>query len=113
MVCRRPLGRDGPSWKEFLSQQAAGIVACDFFCVETLWLKTLYVLFFIEVSTHRVHLAGVTAHPCSGWVTQQARNFAMQDQLGETQFLIRDRDAKYSGQFDEVFRSEVVSPDVV
>jgi hypothetical protein len=92
----------------FGGRVTAGIVACDFFCVETLWLKTLYVLFFIEVSTRRVHLAGVTAHPGSGWVTQQARNLAMQDQLGETQFLIRDRDAKYSGQFDEVFRSEGV-----
>ena len=61
--------RDGPSWKEFLVQQAAGIVACDFFCVETVRLKTLYVLFFIELSTRRVHLAGVTAPPDSAWVT--------------------------------------------
>jgi hypothetical protein len=61
--------RDGPSWKEFLAQQAAGIVACDFFCVETVWLKTLYVLFFIELSTRRVHLAGITTHPNSVWVT--------------------------------------------
>ena len=57
--------RDGPSWREFLAQQATGIVACDFFCAETVRLKTLYVLFFIELSTRRVHLAGVTAHPCS------------------------------------------------
>ena len=100
--------RDGPSWKEFLTQQAAGIMACDFFCVETVWLKTLYVLFFIELSTRRVHLAGVTAHPDSAWVTQQARNLAMEDRLAGTRFLIRDRDAKYSGPFDEVFRSEGV-----
>jgi transposase InsO family protein len=100
--------RDGPSWKEFLAQQAAGIVACDFFCVETLWLKTLYVFFFIEVSTRRVHLAGVTSHPGSAWVTQQARNLAMEDHFTRTQFLIRDRDAKYSRSFDEVFRSEDV-----
>ena len=100
--------RDGPSWKEFLAQQAAGIVACDFFCVETVWLKTLYVLFFIEVSTRRVHLAGVTAHPDSAWVTQQARNQAIEGRLARTQFLIRDRDAKYSGPFDEVFRCESV-----
>ncbi len=99
---------DGPSWKEFLTQQAAGIMACDFFCVETVWLKTLYVLFFIELSTRRVHLAGVTAHPNSAWVTQQARNLMMEDHLAGTQFLIRDRDAKYSGPFDEVFRSEGV-----
>ena len=100
--------RDGPSWKEFLAQQAAGIVACDFFCVETVWLKTLYVLFFIEISTRRVHLAGVTARPCSAWVTQQARNLAIEDRLVKAKFLIRDRDAKYSGPFDEVFRCEGV-----
>jgi transposase InsO family protein len=74
--------------------------------VETVWLKTLYVLFFIELSTRRVHLAGVTAHPKSAWVTQQARNLMMEDRMAGTQFLIRDRDAKYSRPFDEVFRSE-------
>jgi len=91
-----------------LAEQAAGMVACDFFCVETVWLKTLYVLFFMGISTRRVHLAGVTAHPDSAWVTQQARNLAIEDRLAGTQFLIRDRDAKYSGPFDEVFRSEGV-----
>ena len=100
--------REGPSWKEFLVQQAAGIVACDFFCVETVRLKTLYVLFFIELSTRRVHLAGVTSHPDSAWVTQQARNLGIEGRLDKARFLIRDRDAKYSGPFDEVFRSEGV-----
>ena len=89
-----------------MAQQAAGIVACDFFCVETVWLRTLYVLFFIELSTRRVHLAGVTAHPNSAWVTQQARNLAIEGRLAETRFLIRDRDAKYSGSFDDVFHRE-------
>ena len=98
--------RDGPSWKEFLAQQAAGIVACDFFCVETVRPRTLYVLFFIELSTRRVHLAGVTAHPNCPWVTQQARNLAIEDRFTRIQFLIRDRDAKYLGPFDEVFRCE-------
>ena len=83
-------------------------MACDFFCVETVWLKTLYVLFFIELSTRRVHLAGITAHPNSAWVTQQARNLMMEDHLVGTRFLILYRDAKYSGPFDEVFRSESV-----
>ena len=91
-----------------MTEQAAGIVACDFFCVETVWLNTLYVLFFIELSTRRVHLAGVTAHPNSAWATQQARNLVIEDRLARTRFLIRDRDAKYSGAFDEVFRSEGV-----
>ena len=59
-------------------------------------LKTLYVLFFIELSTRRVHLAGVTAHPDSAWVTQQARNLAIGERLGDVGFLVRDRDAKFS-----------------
>lgn len=92
----------------FLHQQAAGILACDFFTVETLWLRTYYVLFFIEVHTRRVHLAGVTASPNGAWVTQQARNLTAD--LAEAQqlirFLIRDRDAKFTGSFDEVFRSD-------
>jgi putative transposase len=98
--------RGGPSWKEFLAQQAAGIVACDFFCVETAWQKTLYVLFFLELSTRRMHLAGVTAHPDSAWVTQQARNLAIEERLARARFLICDRDAKYSGPLGEVFHSE-------
>ena len=69
---------------------------------------TLYVLFFIELSTRRVHLAGVSAHPNLAWVTQQARILVIEDRLARTRFLIRDRDAKYSGPFDEVFRSEGV-----
>jgi putative transposase len=100
--------REGPSWKEFLACQASGILACDFFTVETVWLRTLYVLFFIELSTRRVNLAGVSAHPRSAWVTQQARNLAIEGRLGEIPFLIRDRNAKFSGPFDEVFRSEGV-----
>lgn len=99
--------REGPSWKEFLACQASGILACDFFTVETVWLRTLYVLFFIDLSSRRVHLAGVSAHPRSEWVTQQARNLASEG-LGEIRFLIRDRDAKFSGPFDEVFRTEGV-----
>jgi len=100
--------RTGPSWSEFLRAQAAGIVACDFFTVETLRLKTVYVLFFIEVSTRRVHVAGAATRPDSAWVTQQARNLAIDSQLEGVSFLVRDRDAKFSGPFDEVFRTEEV-----
>jgi putative transposase len=88
--------------------QAAGIIACDFFTVETVWLRCLYVLFFIELDTRRVHLAGVTAHPDGAWVVQQARNLRMtlSEQNMSPRFLIRDRDTKFSATFDEVFRSE-------
>jgi len=102
--------RSGPSWAEFLRTQAQGILACDFFTVETAFLRTLYVLFFIEVSTRRVFLAGVTGNPDSAWVTQQARNLALelQEREAPVRFLVRDRDSKYSGPFDEVLRTEGV-----
>ena len=103
--------RTGPTWSQFLRSQATGILACDFLTVETLRLKTLYVLFFVELHTRRVIVAGVTAHPDSAWVTQQARNLAhsLDARSAPLQFLIRDRDSKYSGPFDEVFRSEGVT----
>jgi putative transposase len=96
------------SWSEFLRRQAAGVIACDFFTVETVWLRRLYVLFFIELDRRRVYLAGVTAHPDGAWVAQQARNLVMtlSDQETSMRFLIRDRDRKFTSVFDEIFRSE-------
>jgi transposase InsO family protein len=97
------------TWRAFVRQQAAGIVACDFFTVDTVWLRRLYILFFIELGTRRVHLAGVTANPNAAWVTQQARNLLLrlEDQVRRrVRFLIRDRDTKFCRGFDDVFRSE-------
>jgi transposase InsO family protein len=96
--------RGGPSWAELLRAQAEGIVACDFFTVETVWLRTLYVLFFIEHGTRRVRVAGVTAHPDGAWMRQQARNLAVDEWLENVRFLIHDRDGKFSGPFDEIVR---------
>jgi hypothetical protein len=100
--------RGGPTWKEFLSAQAPAMVACDFFTVDTIRLKRLYVLFFIELERRRVWLAGVTAHPTGDWVTQQARNLCatVAEEDKQIKFLVRDRDAKFVASFDEVFVSE-------
>jgi hypothetical protein len=100
--------RASPTWTEFLRSQAQGILACDFFTVETLTLKTPYVLFFIELSTRKVHVVGATARPDSAWVTQQARNLAIEGHLEHARVLLHDWDAKFSGPFDEVFRPEEV-----
>jgi putative transposase len=101
--------RGGPTWTEFLRSQAQGILAFDFFTIETLMLRTLYVLFAIQLGSRRVHVLGVTRNPDSAWVTQQARNLAVEERLHGVRFLIRDRDSKFSGHFDEVFRTEGVN----
>jgi putative transposase len=98
--------RSGPSWREFLRQQAASMLACDFFTVETISLRRFYVLFFIELESRRVHLAGCTTNPTGAWVTQQARNLSFTGIFERIRFLIHDRDSKFSGAFDEIFRSE-------
>jgi transposase InsO family protein len=81
---------------------------CDFLTVDTLFLKRFYVLFFIELATRRVHLAGITTNPDGCWVTQQARSLLMElgDKGLRPRFLVRDRDSKFTSGFDEVFRSE-------
>jgi hypothetical protein len=102
--------RAGLSWGAFLRAHAGAVLECDFFTVETLRLQTLHVLFFLEVHTRRVFVAGCTAHPTAAWVTQQARNLCWRvDDAGRRpSVLVRDRDAKFPRAFDDVFRSEGV-----
>jgi putative transposase len=84
------------------------MIACDFFTVETASLRRLYVLFFIELGTRRVRLAGLTSNPDGRWVAQKARNLVMDltEQGKPLRFVVHDRDAKFTAAFDEVFRSE-------
>jgi transposase InsO family protein len=100
--------RRGPSWREFLRAQANGMLAVDFFSVDTVWLQRLYVLFFIEVETRRAHLAGCTAHPDGEWATQQARHiaWALAERANPVRFLIRDHDSKFTSSFDTVFEAQ-------
>ena len=96
-------GRNSESWTTFLRTQAAGIVACDFFAVDTVLLRHYYVLFFIELETRRVHLAGITTNPTGVWTTQAERNLMMgYDQT--IRFLIRDGAGEFTQAFDEIFR---------
>ncbi|MDA8283276.1 MAG: integrase, partial [Actinomycetota bacterium] len=93
--------RSGPTWAEFLAAQAKGLMACDFFHVDTILLRRLYVLVFIRHDTRRLGIAGITTNPVASWVTEQGRNLSMElaDQANALKFLIRDRDTKYTASF--------------
>jgi putative transposase len=99
--------RPGPTWRQFLHAQAAGIAAVDFLHVNTVLLRRLYVLVFIEHGSRRMHLGGVTAHPTGEWTVQQARNLALtlDERFEDIKFLIRDRGSNFTRSFDAVFQA--------
>jgi hypothetical protein len=94
--------RSGPTWRQFLHAEAAGILAVDFLHVDTVLLKRLYVLVFIEHGTRRMHLGGVTANPAGEWTVQQARNLALtlDERFEDIRFVIRDRGSNFTRSFD-------------
>jgi transposase InsO family protein len=100
--------RSSETWRGFLRAQASGIMAGDFFTVDTVLFRRLYVLVFIELATRQVYLAGITTSPTGEWATQQARNIieTFVDRTEPIRFLIHDRDRKFTAAFDEVFRSD-------
>jgi putative transposase len=96
------------TWREFVQAHRQSLLAVDFFTVETIWLQRLYVLFFIELGSRRVHVAGCTPNPSAPWIVQQARqpSWTLAERSEPMRFLIRDRDQKFTDRFDDVFRSE-------
>lgn len=103
-----PERETSPSWRHLMTHYCGQILACDFFTVETLFLKTLYVLFFIEVGSRQVYFAGCTTHPNGEWVTQKGRQMVweFEDRTEPMRFLLRDNDSKFTGAFDTVFAAE-------
>jgi putative transposase len=99
--------RSGPTWRQFLHAQAAGILAVDFLHADTVLLNRLYVLVFIEHGTRRMHLGGVTSNPTGEWTVQQARNLALtlDERFEDIKFLIRDRGSNFTRSFDAVFQA--------
>ena len=101
--------RTGPTWAQFIRTQAKAIIATDFCCVDTVTLRRLHILFFIEVDSRRVHLAGITTNPTGPWTTQAARNLLMglEDRF---RFVIHDSAGQYSPTFDTVFAGAGITP---
>jgi transposase InsO family protein len=102
--------RGSPTWREFLTSQAEGVIAVDIFHLDTVLGRRLYALAFLEHGTRRLHIAGVTACPTQEWAVQQARNVTadLGTRLESLRFLLRDRDGKYGQSFDAVFEAEEI-----
>jgi putative transposase len=103
--------RDHLSWRTFLRKHAETVLACDFFTVDTVWRRRLYVLFFVSIETRRVEYLACTSNPNTAWMSQQARNLVMDlDERGQRpRFLIHDRDTKFSRAFDGILQSEGIA----
>ena len=106
-----PVRAGSVGWRLLMNHYKSQLLACDFLTVETLFLKTLYIFFFLEIGTRRIHIAGITEHPNGHWVAQQARNFGwfLQERDNDYVCLIRDNDSKYTDAFDTVFESEGIN----
>ncbi|MEU1393898.1 MULTISPECIES: integrase core domain-containing protein [unclassified Nonomuraea] len=100
--------RANDRWRDFLRAHATSTLACDFFTVDMVTLRRLYIFFVVEVGTRFVHVLGVTAHPDGAWVAQQARNLlaGLKDHAGAFRFPVRDRDTKFTSGFDAVFTGD-------
>jgi transposase InsO family protein len=100
--------RDRQSWRTFLQAHGESILACDFFTVDTVWLRRLYVLVFLSIGSRRIEYLTCTRNPNNAWILQQARNLLMEldDRDRQLQFLIHDRDAKFPPAFDALLASE-------
>ena len=97
-----------PSWRHLMTHYKEQLLACDFFTIETRFLQTIYVFFFIELGTRRVHFAECTTSPNGVWTCQQARRmvWGLEERDPRFRFLIHDNDTKFTAAFDTVFRSE-------
>jgi putative transposase len=110
-----PQRKQTGSWKDFIRAHMAVLVATDFFTVEVLTLRgwrTYYGLFFIQLESRRIGLAGVTRHPDEAWMEQMARNGTMEDSgfLNNRRYLMHDRDRKYCQGFRAVIRAGGIDP---
>jgi putative transposase len=107
-ACRRHPQRDSQSWRNFLRAHGESILACDFFTVDTVWLRRLYVLAFISTGSRRIEYFAITSKPDTAWMLQQARNLLtdLDDRDQQVRFLIHDRDARFPRAFDALLESE-------